>query len=280
MNQYFRIGEVAKLFSINIRTLRYYDSIGLFCPQYQDKRTGYRYYSVNQFEELNVIRYLKRMGVPLERIRHIIKNRNIEEILKIFQEQKAEIVRRREELDQIQKQIDNRITQIQDALNETIPFGIIMDRILPERKCVFLKENIQMESNLEMSIRKLENMAKVQDSIFLGKVGLSLSRTNMRQEKFDTYDFIFLMLEEADVAYETYHIIPEGRFLTVRFRGTHKESPQYYIKLLKYCEEKKLTITEDSLEITYVDYGLTQDVSKFVTEIQLPVDDASDELKK
>ena len=45
----FTIGEMGGLFRINIRTLRYYDEIGLLKPEVVDERTGYRYYSARQF---------------------------------------------------------------------------------------------------------------------------------------------------------------------------------------------------------------------------------------
>ena len=43
----FTIGEMGGLFRTNIRTLRYYDDIGLLKPEVVDPKTGYRYYSAN-----------------------------------------------------------------------------------------------------------------------------------------------------------------------------------------------------------------------------------------
>ncbi|AIQ47318.1 hypothetical protein R70723_16535 [Paenibacillus sp. FSL R7-0273] len=63
MNSMFLIGEMAKLFQIDIRTLRYYDEIGLFTPASVDVHTGYRYYSIEQFESLNTILYLKKLRI-------------------------------------------------------------------------------------------------------------------------------------------------------------------------------------------------------------------------
>ena len=60
-------GETASLFNVNIRTLRYYDKIGLLRPEWVDPDTGYRYYSTKQFERLNTILYLKALKVPLEK---------------------------------------------------------------------------------------------------------------------------------------------------------------------------------------------------------------------
>ena len=45
MKELFTIGEMAELFQINIRTLRYYDDIGLLRPETVNPETGYRYYS-------------------------------------------------------------------------------------------------------------------------------------------------------------------------------------------------------------------------------------------
>lgn len=74
----FKIGEVAKLFRISVATLRHYDERGLVCPEFVDADTGYRYYSVRQFERLNTIRYLRALGTPLEAIARFLDNREIE----------------------------------------------------------------------------------------------------------------------------------------------------------------------------------------------------------
>jgi DNA-binding transcriptional MerR regulator len=57
MKEYFTIGEISKLFQVKIATLRYYDEIGLLRPEFTDEKTNYRYYSTQQFERLNSIKY-------------------------------------------------------------------------------------------------------------------------------------------------------------------------------------------------------------------------------
>lgn len=46
----FKIGEMARLFGLNVRTLQYYDDIDILKPAYTDERNGYCYYSIEQFE--------------------------------------------------------------------------------------------------------------------------------------------------------------------------------------------------------------------------------------
>ncbi len=64
---YFSTGEFAKLNRINKRTLHYYDEIGLFSPKYKTEN-GYRYYTVFQAVQLELITTLRKMGLSIEEI--------------------------------------------------------------------------------------------------------------------------------------------------------------------------------------------------------------------
>ena len=66
MKDYFTIGEISKLFDINTKTLRYYDEIDLFKPSYVNKDNKYRYYTLDQFQYLETITYLKELGLSLD----------------------------------------------------------------------------------------------------------------------------------------------------------------------------------------------------------------------
>ena len=84
MDNLFKIGEIAELFNLNIRTLRYYDDIDLLKPEYVDPNTGYRYYSTAQFEQLNTIRYLRELQVSLDKIREFLQYREIDGVKNIL----------------------------------------------------------------------------------------------------------------------------------------------------------------------------------------------------
>ena len=59
--------------------------------------------------------------------------------------------------------------------------------------------------------------------------------------------------------------------LRLRFRGSHAEAPAQYQKLLDYIDKHKMQIVGFSREITLIDYGITSDAEKFVTEICIPI---------
>ncbi|MBE9472709.1 MAG: MerR family transcriptional regulator, partial [Chloroflexi bacterium] len=68
----FKIGDFSRISQVSVKTLRYYDEIGLLKPAHVDRFTGYRYYSVDQSPRLNRILALKDLGLSLEQIARLL----------------------------------------------------------------------------------------------------------------------------------------------------------------------------------------------------------------
>ena len=64
------IGKMAALNRVSIPTLRLYDEKGLLKPRYTDEKTGYRYYDINQNARLEMIVYMKELGMSLSLSAH------------------------------------------------------------------------------------------------------------------------------------------------------------------------------------------------------------------
>ena len=82
-----RIGEFSKLAKISIKTLRYYDKIGLLKPAMVDSATQYRYYSVEQLETVRLIAMYKDAGLSSEMISKVIYKKGDERALLEYQKQ-------------------------------------------------------------------------------------------------------------------------------------------------------------------------------------------------
>ncbi len=70
----FKIGDFSKLSQVSVKTLRYYDEIGLLKPVEIDRFTGYRYYSASQLSRLNRILLLKDLGLSLDQIGRLLQS--------------------------------------------------------------------------------------------------------------------------------------------------------------------------------------------------------------
>ena len=69
-----RIGDFARLAQVPVKTLRYYDELGLVTPAHVDAATGYRYYSLEQLPRLNRLLALKDLGFSLEQIGRVLND--------------------------------------------------------------------------------------------------------------------------------------------------------------------------------------------------------------
>jgi len=68
-----RIGDFSKLSRVSVKTLRFYDEMGLFKPVEVDRFTGYRYYEYDQLPRLHRILALKDLGFSLEEIGRLLE---------------------------------------------------------------------------------------------------------------------------------------------------------------------------------------------------------------
>ncbi|MCG7210362.1 MerR family transcriptional regulator [Streptomyces arenae] len=65
------IGVFAKAARLSPKALRLYDELGLLTPARVDPVTGYRLYAQEQLEQARTVAWLRRLGMPLARIRHV-----------------------------------------------------------------------------------------------------------------------------------------------------------------------------------------------------------------
>lgn len=266
----FQIGDVAKMFHISVGSLRHYEQAGLLKPEYTDPETGYRYYSVRQFEVLNTIRYLRVLDMPLGQIGEFLGNRDIDVIEDKLLNQKKLIKKKRRELETIERKIDHRLQHLRDA--RTSELNVIHLKKFPPHRTVWMKDSLRLKSylDLEYAIRRLEENQR-ESLVFLGKVGVGISKDNLLAGKFGEYDQVFLLLDDEDSYEGKVEQHQEELYVSIYFCGSHSEAEIYYHKLMKYIDEHKMQVAGSSKEITMIDNGITDDPDKFVTEIRIPV---------
>ncbi|MDD9783121.1 MerR family transcriptional regulator [Priestia megaterium] len=268
MKKYFTIGEFSRLLDIKIATLRYYDEIGLLRPAFIDENNNYRYYSTEQFERLNSIKYLRALDLPINELLDFFDYREIDTLIEMLKKQKAEIARKKRELEIIEKKINRRLERIDDAVNTAL--DTISEVELPEMRAAYLRHDYVLGDDIEFPISELRTMFGINRDIFLGKIGISISSSNIKSENFNQYSGIFMLIEEEDKIEAPTITFPSRNYLRIRFKGTHMDASYYYKKLLSYMKKKHYKLIGDSIEITLIDYGITNDLDKYVTEILLP----------
>ena len=80
-----RIGQFSKLAKITVKTLRYYDKIGLLKPAMIDTSSSYRYYTEEQLQTVHTISAYKAAGLSNEAILNLLSQKGNERILLEYQ---------------------------------------------------------------------------------------------------------------------------------------------------------------------------------------------------
>ncbi len=128
-----KIGDFSKLSQVPVKTLRYYDEVGLLTPAEVDRFTGYRYYATAQLPRLNRVLALKDLGFSLEQIGRIldagVTAEQLRGMLRLRQvEQQARV---REEQDRLAR-VEARLSQIEKEA--TMPkYEVVVKQVEPLR---------------------------------------------------------------------------------------------------------------------------------------------------
>lgn len=244
---YFSIGEVSKLFGLSIKTLRYYDKIGILKPAYVNQENKYRYYSREQFMSIDVIKYCKIMGMTLEDIKKLIdSDGSIKSMLNTINEQKKMIENKIKELSDVKKYLND----IESNVNELLEYGLnqVFVKYNKERKVSVYKCDSKDEVEFEMYLRRVILHVQEKYNDVYPIISGSISYEKVIKEG-DTllYDNIVDFTRRDN--YENEYILPEGEYLTILYDDNWNNAYDYYQKIIDYAKDNNIEIVGDFNEI-------------------------------
>ncbi len=100
------IKDFAELCSVSVRTLHYYDEIGLLKPSFTDERTGYRYYGQESLFRMQEIMFYRELDFPLKSIKEILSSPDYDK-KEALKQQKKLLIMKKERLERLISSIDS-----------------------------------------------------------------------------------------------------------------------------------------------------------------------------
>lgn len=94
-----KINKVAKLTGVTVRTLHYYDEIGLLHP-YEITEAGYRLYNTESLEKLQQILFFRELDFELNQIKEIMSDPNYDKMLALAKHKEL-LIKKKERLDKL-----------------------------------------------------------------------------------------------------------------------------------------------------------------------------------
>jgi DNA-binding transcriptional MerR regulator len=104
------VKQLAKLSGLSVRTLHFYDEIGLLKPAYIG-RNGYRYYEEDQLLILQQILIYRELDFPLEQVKHIIYDKKFNKI-EALESHKMKLIEKLKRSEKMIETIDKTISHL------------------------------------------------------------------------------------------------------------------------------------------------------------------------
>ena len=206
-NKLLSIGEFSKLTNTHIKSLRYYEKLGILKPQYISPDSGYRYYAFNQFYMLEFIRFAIEMDFPLKNLSPFLEGeqtidlKNFTEIIKNLAEEKIKnITKGLRYVDFFQNNM---------TIRESQPLDIIYSRCIEERHiyAISLTKDFDEISNMEMA--DIFTAMPYEDELSI-EYGYLLHHTPK-----ETTRYVFICVDKP---YANFHI-PAGETYCIQTNG-------------------------------------------------------------
>lgn len=261
----YKIGDFSSMSKTTIKTLRYYEKEGLLNPVYIDLDTGYRFYETRQLVEISKIISLRQIGLSIKDIKSVLNGYDMRDILmKRKNEIEENILKSHMELSKINyllegnnmkneifmKEIPSYIIYYRDGVISD--FSKISEFVLQAgTECQKANPNLKCITPDYCYISYLDGEYKEKDI----KI-----RYAQAVEKFgNETDKVKFMQSDKISAVCIYH------------KGAYENLRDSYNIILEYIEKNGYEIVDNPRECYIDGCWNKENVSDYLTEIQIPV---------
>lgn len=263
----FSIGEFSKLAKTTIKTLRFYDEIGLFKPSFvQDN--GYRYYSIDDLNTLNKILELRSIDLSINEIKNVLDGQDLKPIL---------IQRSRFIEEEIQKKQGD--LSLINTIIYHIEKGDFMNNYqakvisIPEIK-VYFRHGV------------IKNMSELTNFVLESGAECGENNPNLKCEGYCyvIYEAPYYQEENVELEYveqvaqfgkESKNIkfktVPQTKAISVTHKGSYSKLAEAYAFALNYVKERGYSISDKIREVYVHGCWDMESEDDYETEIQIPI---------
>jgi effector-binding domain-containing protein len=270
----FKIGEFSRLSQVPVKTLRYYDEIGLLRPAHVDGFTGYRRYSADQMPRLNRILALKDLDLSLAQIGELLDgDLPAEQIRGMLRMKQAEVKGRvKEDLARLDR-VERRLRQIEQ------------EGAMPTQEVVVKKTAAMKVAAVREVIPTYGEISQLHSLLF---THVGRHRARPAGPALSIYYDEGYRERDVDVeaAVPVSKDLPDGNRVQVRelpaveqmactvHKGSYDSMGEAYNQVMAWIEANGYRVCDPNREVYIKGPGLLTKPSQYVTELQIPVEKA------
>ena len=264
----YTAGQLAKLCRISKDTLFLYEKKGLLKPAYISDN-GYRYYSTDNFYQLDMILVLRSSGSSLHEIKAYLDNLSSANYIELLKEKIHYIEDEQRRLNLLKSKLYDSLNLTRDGM--TAPLG---------------NAHIEYQDVQYLLIKKAYNNVGgspivtafsdlVNECLSLGfapgyHIGVFVSKERLENQNYSP-DYCFTtypkLIDNVD-----FFVKPAGNYATFIHKGPHEHLPASYEMLMEYIENNQLKITGNSYEQTLIGWFNGSGKNDYITKISINIE--------
>ncbi len=270
------IGKMAALNRVSIPTLRLYDEKGLLKPRYTDEKTGYRYYDINQNARLEMIVYMKELGMSLSQISQVLQKEDISLIEELLSQKNEQIHRQMRQLKAQHDAVERAISSIEryrkspsrgtfslEYIDRRFAWGIPCSRNFYQDD-VHSYERVLRELRLKLEEEKFPQIHSY-------NIGTSILRENFRKGSFIA-DRIFIFTSTRGQGDPSgLQTVESGMYACV-YLDNYDDEVRFARLLQKHCQEMEYHVAGDYICEVMTGFNVfDNDPRRMFLRLQVPV---------
>ncbi|WP_337366328.1 MerR family transcriptional regulator [Phascolarctobacterium sp.] len=269
---FFTAGELAALFNIPKQTLLYYDRMGLLSPEFIAEN-GYRHYSLKQYLTLEVIVNLRKLDIPISRIKEYVENRDIDTFDKLLAAKEKECDEIIEKNFKIKNSLETVFSQLEKIRCSKL------NKITLE----FQKEKYFFISSLtktKIGKKRIEIMAHHNQKAFSKQhfkeknIGWIIKKESFfSSDNANDASAFFSAVGVSHAGVKSCITRPAGFYLTVRFKGTfYNKAVDLASKFKAFAAKNDLQIVGDLYVSPLKNHWITSNPDDYINQISIQVE--------
>jgi MerR family transcriptional activator of bmr gene len=258
----FSIGEISSIKGITVKALRFYEKIGLLKPCYINPSNRYRFYSIEQFILLDIIKAARAMEISPKDIRKIMIHKDMKELLDLLNAQSAITARKITVLKKTIQGMNGVQTAIRHAMS-SISQKNVYQRHISQRAVVTLEiDRINSDEDAIIEFSKFDRMIEEAHLINTYETGMLFKK----DEKAGLYPArIFNTVETDEFSNPSIvSAIPAGDYVCVCYQKENAQKQN--IKMSRYLDRNGIRPTS-ILQVELLNNVFLSDANYFELQV-------------
>ena len=225
------------MIDIPVKTIRYYESIGLCTPSQTDENSSYRYYSIDDIFRLDLIRLLGRqLGLPLKTIREYFdQSADLDQLTAYLQQQELEIDAEIEELRLRRSFVSKKIQDIRDSKNRPLLIPTLVE--CERRELSVRREMIHSVEEAMLLTRRTATLyaPEVENTMYMIR--------DVVEDRYEDFDGIQVLVGIGGNLTEhglSLYTLEAGKYLRIMYRNQQEQRQQAIDRLRCFMQENGL----------------------------------------